>query len=98
MELNIPNDFAPLLEQKATAAGFSDVAEYVVHLVQNDGVAGEPHDQEWIPEPNDPRITQAIDEGIASGDAGPMDDEFFARVKGELRAKYGSSEPSRAAD
>jgi hypothetical protein len=85
MDLNIPNEFAPLLQQKATAAGFDDVTQYVVHLVQTDDTADD--DGEWIPDPSDPRIIKAIDEGIASGDAIEVTPEFWQKIRDELHRK-----------
>lgn len=90
MQIEIPGDAEPLLKRNAALAGFDDVREYVISLILEDDPK-----LEALPEPNDPRILRAIDDGYASGVAGTAEEVFpelhkrleeriAARKQGEL--------------
>lgn len=77
MQINIPPDAEASLRTKAGQAGFADVTEYVLMLIQRDEPLSEAE--------NAARIEAAIDEGVRSGVYGIADDAFWERQRGELK-------------
>ena len=69
MVIKIPADVEEAVKERASSGGFSDVDEYVLHLVQQDQELRRCEECEA----QDPRIEALALEGLASGPAVPLD-------------------------
>jgi len=83
VEINIPADAEELARRNAALAGFEDVGEYVLSLI----VEADRQRETALPDPNDPRIINAIEEGYASGDAGEITPEFWEERRRKLNQR-----------
>ncbi|MEQ8790195.1 MAG: hypothetical protein RIC55_28120 [Pirellulaceae bacterium] len=88
MQITIPGDAEELVKRKAALAGFTDVGEYVLDLV----IADDRQRDAALPDPNDPRIIQTIEDGYASGDAGEISAEFWEERRRKLEQRIAERE------
>lgn len=86
MQIDIPSEFEPYLEQRAADAGFESVGEYVLGLVQ----ANDPDRGTIEKIAADPRIESLALEGIASGPAMPLDIE---EIRKEVHQRLAADSP-----
>ena len=88
MTLNLPPDIEAIAKEKAAQAGLADVESFVVRIIEN--VTPE---QALLPSLSDPRIIAAINDGLASGIDGNMDDAFWhvraEKLEAYISAKHG---------
>jgi len=75
MQISIPENAASILRSKAERSGCESVSDYVMRLV----ILDEPDELKLAF--GDPRIEEAIDEGYASGNSGPMTEERWAALE-----------------
>ena len=80
--IELPESTVLRAEQKASEEGFESLAAYVDALIRDDADIG--LDQEWI--------RQRIEEGLASGSAGPLTADRLEALlsEGMARAKRGA--------
>lgn len=81
MTLNLSPDVEAVARKKANQAGIDDVGVFVERLIENASP-----EQALLPSPSDPRIAQAIADGLACGFEGAMDDAFWQARREELEA------------
>ena len=84
MQIQIPKEAEAHLKSLAAEAGFGkDVQQYVLHRS-----LGSDLDEEKLEAlRNDPRIARLIEEGLASGNAGPMTDQDWSDIKERLEQR-----------
>ena len=73
MQINLPDDYGPLVEQRAAAAGFAgQIDAYVAHLIATDGEDfGAPAELSLVGKSRQ-QIDAMLTAGIESGPATPM--------------------------
>jgi len=81
MTLNLPPNIEAIAKEKAAQAGLPDIGSFVERLIEN-----APPEQALLPPPSDPRIIAAINEGIAGGIEGEMDDAFWQERRDKLES------------
>lgn len=76
MQINLPDDAAPLIRQKAAAAGFPDqIDAYVAYLIASDHVEDYGAPSEWsLAGKSREEVEAMITAGFESGPATPMTD------------------------
>ena len=87
MQIHIPPEAEELVRARATAAGFSDVGQFILQralcddedLAAMDAAAG------------DTRATQLILEGLNSGPPTPMTSEDWERLREDVKQKLQES-------
>lgn len=82
MQINLPDDAAPLIRQRAAAAGFADqIDAYVAHLIASDEVEnyGAPSELSLAGKSRE-EIEAMITAGFESGPATPMTDEDWRQL------------------
>ena len=72
MSLQLPPSIEAIAAEKAALAGLPDANTFVQRLIENAAP-----EQALLPPPTDARILAAIDEGLASGVEGEMDEAFW---------------------
>lgn len=73
MQINLPDDAAPLLRQRAAAAGFADRLDaYVAHLIASDEEDRGAPSEQTIEGKSPEEIEAMITAGFESGPATPM--------------------------
>ena len=72
MSLNIPPNIEAIAKEKAALAGLSDVEIFVHRIIENASP-----EQALLPLPTDPHIIAAINEGVAGGVEGEIDQAFW---------------------
>ena len=84
MTITLPDAMRAALERKAAAAGFASVDEFVVDALTDDYEAGSTRPPHFRTREE---LHKLLDEGMASGVAGEMDDAFWAERRRVLAAK-----------
>jgi hypothetical protein len=72
MTLQLPPNIEAIARKKAALAGLPDVDTFVQRLIEN-----ATPEEALLPPPTDARIVAAINEGIAAGVEGQMDETFW---------------------
>lgn len=91
MQINLPDDAAPLIREKAAAAGFPDQIEaYVAHLIASDEVEdyGAPADLSLAGKSRE-EVEAMITAGFESGPATPMTDADWRRLHDRIDQRGG---------
>ena len=83
MQIQIPPEAEELVRARATAAGFSDVSQFVLQraLCDDDDLAA------MDVAASDPHAVQLILEGLNSGPATPMTDEDWQQLRDDVQRK-----------
>lgn len=76
MQIEIPLSWETIVKERAAAAGFGDVGDYVLGLIQADTFSPSRLDELA----NDPRLEQLALQGVGSGPAEPLDMEAIRRA------------------
>ena len=84
MTITLPDEMRTMLELKTTAAGFGSVDEFVIDALTDDY---EPHPTRPPDFRTRAELEKLIDEGMASGIEGEMDDAYWAERRLVLAAK-----------
>jgi len=85
MTITLPDEMRESLERKAAVGGFASVNEYVADVLAADEMP------DFVETTRGPdfrtreELEKLIDEGMASGVAGEMDDAFWARLDARIR-------------
>lgn len=85
MTITLPDELKPTLERNAAAGGYASIDAYVADLVTDD--AGETFPGERPQFTTRTELEQLLDEGMASGVAGRMDEAFWKEQRQFLEAK-----------
>jgi len=91
MQINLPDDAAPLIRQKAAAAGFPDqIDAYVAHLIASDALEdyGAPSNLSLAGKSRE-EIEAMITAGIESGPATPMTTEDWQQLHDRVDQRNG---------
>lgn len=91
MMLQLPPDVEAIAAHKAALAGLPDADTFVQRLIENAAL-----EQALLPPPTDARVLAAINEGIASGVEGEIDEAFWMerrrRLDNHIEATHGPGE------
>ena len=79
MSLQLPPDIEAIAAEKAALAGMPDATTFVQRLIEN-----ATPEQALLPPPHDPRMLAAINEGLAAGVGGEMDEAFWRERRAKL--------------
>ena len=91
MQINLPDDTASIISQKAAAAGFPNQIEaYVAHLIASDEVEdyGAPAGLSVVGKSRE-EVEAMIDAGIESGPATPMTAEDWQQLHNQVDQRSG---------
>ena len=80
MNIQLPQQSEEFLNEQAASAGFSDVSQYVLTLVEEDKRSREIESRLA----QDGRLERLALEGLDSGDAGVVTDESWAAIRDEV--------------